>query len=89
MPQVGSDVSQEVDAGGVGPMEVLENDEGWAVGGELSKELPHLREERGLVGDAASRPPAKAAGGAGRPGSRRHSSKRSSQGPYGGVLLRS
>src|SRR5215204_3068128 len=51
MPQVGADVSQEIGASGVGPMEVLKDDEGWVVGGELSQELPHIAEERGLVGD--------------------------------------
>src|SRR5215213_2565665 len=51
MPQVGSHISQEVDAGRVGPMKVLEEDEGWVVDGELSQELPHFAEERGLIGD--------------------------------------
>ena len=64
MPQVGTDVAQEVEAGRVGPVEVLEEDEDWTSGGELGQESPHLGEERGLIGDR--RQPAAGEGGRGR-----------------------
>jgi hypothetical protein len=50
-PYVGTNVTQEVDAGRVGPVEVFEEDEGRTSGSKHSQELPHLGEERGLVGD--------------------------------------
>ena len=82
MPQVGREVAEEVEAGRVGPVEVVEQEEGRAGGGELGEESPHLGEERGLVGDA--RQPAAGEGGRGRrAGSGRagRPANRSSQGP--------
>src|SRR5215216_8005857 len=45
-------------------MQILEENEGWVVGGELSQELPYLAKEGGLVGDPLQLAPDK--GGRGR-----------------------
>src|SRR4051812_14640252 len=51
VPQVRRDVSQEIDARGVCPTEVLEEDESWIGSAEFKQKLSHVGEERGLVGD--------------------------------------
>ena len=51
LPQVGRDMPEQLQAGGIGPVQVLEEDEGWAGGAELGEEAAHVGEERGLVGD--------------------------------------
>ena len=90
VPQVGRDVAQQLQAGRIGPVQIFEENEKRASGAELGEEAADLGEECGLVGDALQH----AAGEGGRRRGQRGiaqdtSATRSSQGPYGGVLVRS
>ena len=64
VPQAGRKVAEEFQAGGIGPMEIFEQHEDRAGGGELGEEAADFGEERGLVGDALQR--AAGEGGRGR-----------------------
>ena len=74
VPQAGGEMPEELQAGGIGPMEIFEQEEGRTGGGERGEERADLGEERGLVGHglqpAARRRRPGAAAGRGR--ARRH-----------------
>ena len=80
-PQMGRNVTQEFEAGGIGPVQVLEDDEGGAVDAESAKNRRTSAKSAAWSVTAASVPLAKAAGGGGQTGSLRTSANRSSQGP--------